>query len=136
MARPTAVTVVCWVIIALSLEGLMGMAAGLAGAVFKQVAPGSAVPLSKAMWLGVGGVIVNIILAALMLRGFGWPRFVYFAFAIIGILGFFVIKPPAALVVSAVVKAIVFAYFLFRHDANEYFSSPTQGADQPPPFSA
>jgi hypothetical protein len=128
MARPVSVTVVCWVIIALSLEALFGLASGFAGAILKDVLAGNPIPASKAVWLGAGTAVIHIVLAVFMLQRAAWARVVYFCLVGLALLGFLVFPPPITVILMLAIRSAVFAFFLFRPEANEYFSQTRTAA--------
>ena len=128
MTRPISVTVICWVIIAFGLESLVGLISGLAGPIIKDVLASNPIPVSKAVWFGAGTAILHVVLAAFMLRGAAWARIVYFCLTALALAGVAVFPPPAAIIFVLVIKAVVFAYFLFRPEANKYFSQAVHAA--------
>src|SRR5580704_6050306 len=72
MARPVSVTVVLWVIIALTLESLAGLFGPFANSFLAPVAMKHDSSLASTLWSGVAFGIAQILLAFLMLRGRAW----------------------------------------------------------------
>ncbi|MGA9341006.1 MAG: hypothetical protein WBV61_01565 [Rhodanobacteraceae bacterium] len=127
MERPMSVTVTCWVIIAFAMEGIVGLLSGIAAASLKELFYAVGSPLSFSTTVLSGAIIsgATVILAALMLRGTNWARIVYLFLSVILFLAMLAIRSrvPAALVVTASIKALVFNALLFRAAANRYFVS-------------
>jgi hypothetical protein len=125
MERPVSVTVVCWVIIALAIEAVIGLLSGFAEASLKDMfhALGSPLSFSTSVISGVVVSAATMVFAALMLRGANWARIVYLC-----ILGFTFLslaimhsRVPAALLFLAAAKSVVFGTLLLRPAANQYF---------------
>jgi hypothetical protein len=123
MTRPISVTVVAWVIIAMSLEGLLGHLGGFLTPLFTAGTLHSPYSPNTTMLLGAGTLVVYVVLAALMLRGIGWARVVLICLMALGLIGVVLGRQPIAIAISLVLKLVVFSYFLFRGVSNDYFSS-------------
>jgi len=128
MARPVSVTVVGWVIIALSLEGLIGLLGGIVTPVFTSGVVHTPYSLPVTVWITGVTLSVNIVLGALILSGFGWARIVYICILTFGLLGLLIGRQPISLTIVTIAKLAVFSYFLFRHESNEYFAKCASGA--------
>jgi hypothetical protein len=122
MTRPISITVIAWVIIALSLEGLIGLAGGFVKPLITSGTITTPFSLSTTTWLGAANLVVYVILAALLLRGIGWARVVYVCLLSIGLVGMLLGKQPASIAVITGLKIAVFSYFFFRRESNDYFS--------------
>lgn len=128
MIRPVSVTVVAWIIIAVSVEGLISLVGGLATPLLASSAMHLEYSLPVSLWLGGITLVVNIVLAGLMLGGFGWARIVYLVILALGLLGLVVQRQPMSLSVIAGLKVVVFGYFLLRREARQYFASAASEA--------
>jgi len=122
MTRPISVTVVAWVIIAISLEGLVSMIGGFITPLFTAGTLHSPYSANTTMWLGAGTLVFHIVLATLMLRGIGWARPVFICLMVLGLVGILVGRQPIALGLSITAKLIIFSYVLFRRESNQYFA--------------
>lgn len=127
MPRPLPVTIVAWVIIALSIEAVIPMAFGL-GPKLIETFMTTSLSISATLWSAIAVIIANIIFAALMLRGFGWARVAYIALLGLGIFGMLWHHYSSPLTAAAILKIAIFAFFLFRKDANAYFSKAKAAA--------
>jgi hypothetical protein len=123
MTRPISVTVIAWVMIALSLEGLISLVGGFVTPIFTSGTFHMTYSLNTTIWMGAGYLVVQIILAALLLRGIGWARVVLVCLLSLGVLGTLAGRQPLALGITIIAKLVVFGYFLFRPENNEYFSA-------------
>jgi len=134
MARPVSVTVVCWVIIAIAIEGLVGILSGMLETSLKEMLYSVSSPLSFSTTIIFSAAIlaVTIILSILMLRGANWARIVYLCVAGITFIALLLIHAQIsmAIIVMAFAKLVVFGTILFRPQANEFFfPTPTATSD-------
>jgi len=128
MNRPLPVTVIAWIIIALSVEGLISLVGGIATPIFTSGVVQVPFSLSTTLWFSGVTLVVNTVLAVLILGGFGWARIVYIVILAIGVLGVWLGHHPISLAMISGSKLIVFGYFFFRRDSNEYFAKLAAGA--------
>lgn len=125
MQRPTSVTVVAWVILAMAGEAIAGSSSSMAQPILRQLAdPQVGVPLT--VLLGLLVEVAIVISAVLMLRGASWARIVYAALAGFVVFGMVVssfrVSGMVPIAGYATIRTAVLLYFLFRADANAYFS--------------
>lgn len=134
MVRPVSVAVVCWVLIALALEAIVGSLSSFTHAAMSQVISGP-MPLSMAIKIGMVLKVFEIVLAVCMLYGMAWSRIAYTCVAALTMLGLMAqtFLHGALLLVAAfaVLRTIVIVIVLFRAPANAYFSGRS-----PPPLRA
>jgi hypothetical protein len=123
MTRPVSITVVAWVIIASSLEGVIATLGGLITPLYTSGLIHTTQALPLTLWLGEISLSVNIALAVLMLTRFGWARAVYVCLLTVGIVSLVLTRQPISIAMIQVAKLAVFTYFLFRAEANTYFSA-------------
>lgn len=122
MTRPVSITVIAWIIIALSVEGLLGAIGGFITPIFTSGNFHMQYALSTTLWLGAASLILNIILSSIMLQGFNWARIVYVCLLWLALVGIVLGRQPLALWISTGTKAVIFSYFLFRRESNAYFT--------------
>jgi len=134
MVRPVSVAVVCWVVIAMALEAIVGSLSSFTHAALSQVISGP-IPLSTAIKIGMALKVLEIVLAVCMLYGMAWSRVAYTCVAALAMLGLMAqtFQHGALILVAAfaVLRTIVIVVVLFRAPANAYFSSRC-----PPPLRA
>jgi hypothetical protein len=128
MTRPLSLTVIAWVIIALSVEGLITLFGGIATPVFTSGTVETGLSLSATLWAAGIALLANLILAVLILVGFGWARIAYVVVLALGVAGMLLHRQPISLAVMSGLKLVVFSYFFFRRESNEYFAKVSSGA--------
>ncbi|MGN6730340.1 MAG: hypothetical protein ACTHJG_10970 [Rhodanobacteraceae bacterium] len=133
MNRPTSVTVVAWVIIALAIEATIGLFTGFVRAAMSTVIDGP-IPISSAAEIGALFEVAAIAFAVFMLRGASWARTAYVVLAIFIILAMIPQTLRHGALVPAffmnITKTVVLCFFLFRAEANAYFNGGTQTVAQ------
>lgn len=131
MKQPLSVTIVCWVIIALSIEAIFGLLSGIVETSLQEMLNDSRTPMtvSSAVAYGVAVGAVTLGLAASMLFGANWARIAYVVLTGVLLLGMFANPGLSRVLVGyAGLKLAIFGFFLFRPIANEYFSHQEQPA--------
>ena len=127
MSRPVPVTVVCWVIIALSAEAIIGAVSGVADAPVKEAlhTASSHLSLSTALFASSALLTLSVALAVLMLRGANWARIAYVSLLVILLLAqvAHLSRHPLAIIVLTVAKLLIFGAVLFRPESNNFFIS-------------
>jgi len=123
MPRPISVTVVLWVVIALTLESLLGLFGPFANSFLTPIAAqhGSSVP--SVLWSGVGFGVAQVSLALLMFRGIAWARVVYVCVLVFAALGLLLKGGFLYITLVFILKSAIFVYVLFRREANAFFAS-------------
>jgi hypothetical protein len=121
--RPLSLTIIAWVLIALTVLGLVGaFTMGSNPVMTKALAD---MNMSLAMyqaWVGLGS-IVTLICAYGFLKGYPWSRVLYVVWGVLGlIVGFYISPMKAASAISLVVLVVV-AFFLYRENANDWFQA-------------
>jgi hypothetical protein len=121
--RPMSLTIIAWVLIALTALGLVGaFTMGSNPAMTKAL---SEMHMSLAMYQAwvVLGSIVNLICAYGFLKGYPWSRVLYVVWGVIGLIVSFYISPMKAAIALGVVVLVVVAFFLYRENANDWFQA-------------
>jgi hypothetical protein len=121
--RPLSLTVIAWLLIALSLLALIGTFAMQSNPQMVKMQEQMHTPvLFQHAWT-VLGVIIDLIVAYGIFKGQPWSRVLYVLWGIIGlVVGFFILPQKAYLVFSLIVLVVI-SIFLFSARANEYFSA-------------
>ena len=121
--RPLSLTVIAWLLIALSLLALIGTFAMQSNPQMVKMQEQMHTPvLFQHAWT-VLGVIIDLIVAYGIFKGQPWSRVLYVVWGIIGlVVGFFILPQKAYLVFSLIVLVVI-SIFLFSARANEYFSA-------------
>jgi len=121
--RPLSLTIIAWLLIALSLLALIGTFAMQSNPQMVKMQEQMHTPvLFQHAWT-VLGVIIDLIVAYGIFKGQPWSRVLYVVWGIIGlVVGFFILPQKAYLVFSLIVLVVI-SIFLFSAKANEYFSA-------------
>ena len=121
--RPLSLTIIAWLLIALSLLALIGTFAMQSNPQMVKMQEQMHTPVLFQQAWTVLGVIINLIVAYGIFRGQPWSRVLYVVWGIIGlVVGFFILPQKAYLVFSLIVLVVI-SIFLFSAKANEYFSA-------------
>ena len=131
MQRPESVTVTCWVIIAIALEGITGILSGIAEASLRAMLQPmhSHVSYSSAVSVGTGVLVITIYLASMMLRGANWARILYLVLMTLLSLALLInlSSVAAGVLITALAKQFVFGALLLRPTANQFFNPHQSG---------
>jgi hypothetical protein len=132
MTRPISVTVVAWVIITIEFEATIAVFSGLVGTLLKVVHL-SDLPVHSLIWATLIAAGFGMLCGVFILRGAEWARVCYFILKGLGVLGMLIGfshgTTNPVIFISLLLKLAVFAYFLFRAEANAYFEPRLPVAD-------
>jgi hypothetical protein len=121
--RPLSLTIIAWLLIVLTVLGLIGVAMmGRNPAQVQALEKAHVSLLFEQVW-GVVGGIVNLICAYGILKGLPWSRVLYVAWGVIGLVVGFYTAPIKAAIVVALVILVVIAAFLWTNSANDWFQA-------------
>lgn len=129
MKRPTSVNIIAWFLI---IAGFISAAVSyysFSNPLTQQLMAKSLLPMSVQYVLMYVGVAVSVVAGFAMLKGLSWARVLYVGWTAIGLAIGLVTSPiKVALIPSGVFLAII-AFFLFRRQANVYFTQPVAAND-------
>lgn len=126
MQRPTSLTIIGWFLIVMAAFGLVSQLTMQDNPVTQQVLAESPLPASVHMALGIIGALVSGVSGYGVLKGFNWSRYLYVGWSAIGLLIGLLTTPFTSILLLSLLFLGVFAFFLFRSTANEWFAR--QGA--------
>ncbi len=69
------------------------------------------------------GILVSFVTGIAMMRGQNWARFLYIAWTAMTLLVSFLTSPVKIATIPGLFSFTIIAFFLFRRNVNEYFSS-------------
>ena len=122
MNRPTSVTIITWLLIAMCAVNLLAMGTGYwipaAQNLFARSGNSDAVHTVS----GILGLLATSVCAAFMLRGANWARWLYLAWVSIGVVAIIFFASSWLYVLPGAIKTLVIGYFLTRRDANLFFT--------------
>jgi hypothetical protein len=117
--RPTSITVIAWLLVALAAISLTTL---LFGPDVRSVMEKS--PVSPAQYaLTYLGLLVTLVCGIAMLKGRNWGRWLYVVWGAVGLLVGIVISPMKQAMIPGAVIFLIITFFLFRPKANRYFSN-------------
>lgn len=131
-ARPTSVTIIAWILIALGVFGLVSVPLNMGNPMARELL--SASPLSYEMHMTISAIssLVSIVCGYFILKGRDWARVLYIAVNAVGILVALLTSPMKSPVLISVVLLGVIAFFLFRGPANAFFGKSYFGGGNAP----
>ena len=122
MNRPTSLTIIGWLLIAMGIFGLISQLTMQDNPAVQQVLAESPLPASVHMILGIIGAIVGVVSGYGVLKGMNWSRFLYVGWSAVGLVIGLLTTPFTSIMVLSLVFVGVFAFFLFRPAANDWFN--------------
>lgn len=133
--RPVGVSVVCWVLIVLSVLGLIGAIYMLASpSAFEKLEAQQGLSDSLIHYnlsISIISPIVNLILSILMLRAVNLARHIYLVFNAIVYIIALIFTPAKIMIIITIIIFLIFLYFLYNKPANEFFTMVQQPEKQP-----
>ncbi|MRW89056.1 hypothetical protein GJ699_03570 [Duganella sp. FT80W] len=121
MKRPTSISVIAWFLIVTSVIALPFQHRSLSDPIAYELLSRSVLPVSVQIALAYAGLAMSLACGIGMLKGFDWSRKVYVGWSVFGLLiGLFTSPMKLVLIPGALILAL-FAYFLFRPQANAWF---------------
>ena len=121
--RPVSLTIIAWLLIVLSVLGLIGVFAMSSNPVVAAKLAEMHMPLAMVQAWSAIGTVVNLICAYGILKGQPWSRVLYVVWGVIGLVAGFFITPQKAVLVLSLIILVVFSIFLFSEKANGWFSA-------------
>lgn len=128
MKRPTSVTVIGWLLIVTSILSVAATYFSLNDPVAQEMMAKNLLPLSAQYAMLFGGLVITVIAAAAMLKGFAWGRKLYVVWSIIGLVVALFTSPIKIAIVPGVVALAVIVFFLYRPKAVAWFN-PSRAAN-------
>jgi hypothetical protein len=116
-------TVIAWLLIVLSLLGLVTVFAMGSNPAMVQAAQQMHMSMALLQAWSVLGTIINIACAYGILKGFPWSRVLYLLWGVIGLVVSFYTSPNKASVVLGLIILVVICGFLWTNTANDWFSA-------------
>ena len=121
--RPLAITVIAWIIIASSAISLVSTLFLINNPMAQELMATSAIPIPLQYGMMFVGLLVGLVCGVFMLKGANWARLLYVGWSILGFIISFVTTPGKLMLLPGAVFLAVVVFFLFRPNANAFFST-------------
>lgn len=121
--RPVSLTIIAWLLIILSLLGLVGVFFMSSNPAVSAKLAETHMPVAAIQAWSVIGTVINLICAYGILKGQPWSRVLYVVWGVIGIIVGFYISPQKASILISLVVLVIFSIFLFSSAANVWFQA-------------
>lgn len=122
MTRPTSVTVIAWIIIVTSCLSLAFTASSLNNPISQELMAKSPLPIPLQIAMMYAGLGISIASGIGMLKAQNWARLLYVIWGAIGGVIGVLTSPIKVMMIPGLVILAIMAFFLFRPNANAYFS--------------
>lgn len=124
--RPTPITVIGWLLIVLSILSAMGylsLALQQNDPQVQAILKAGPLPVPVQYGMMVAGIAIQFACGYAILGGKNWARILYVAWTALGMcVGLFTVPDKLMLVPGIVIFAVI-TYFLYRRDANAFFTA-------------
>jgi uncharacterized membrane protein YfcA len=120
--RPLSITIIAWFLILSSVWGVFSIWTTRNDPLVQQMAAASPVPASMQLASQFITTILTIIFGIGMLKGRNWGRWGFIILSLLGAALAFLISSSVAIALVSLLMTSVFAFFLFRKPANEWFA--------------
>jgi hypothetical protein len=129
--RPLALTIIGWLLVMMGIVSMFATSANLKNPKVIEYMSRSPLPLSIQYAILALGVMVMTISGLGILKGKNWARFLYTGWGLGSFLMSLAIGTMQTSMIPGLIIFLIIAYFLFRHDANAYFSPADPGQNLP-----
>lgn len=121
--RPTSITVVCWVLIALAGVSIISSVFSFNNPVTRELMSKSPIPVNIQYLIMFAGLVITLVCGIAMLKGRNWARLLYVGWSVTAFIIGLATSPMKAMLIPGLIIFIIFAFFLFRPKANAYFKA-------------
>jgi hypothetical protein len=121
-ARPTSVTVICWILIVMGASSAVSMLSMVNNPQVKELMARNPIPIPVQYAMSFGGLLVMVVSGAGMLMGQNWARLLYVIWSALGFIVGIITSPMKLLMIPGILVYVVFVLFLFRPAANRFFA--------------
>jgi len=128
MTRPTSVTVVAWILILMGGISLVTMTLVITSGMIddpaaRELISKSPIPVPVQYAITYIGLLIMLVCGVAMLKGQNWGRWLYVVGTAAGFLIGVITSPLKQAMIPGFVVFVVLTFFLFRPQANRYFSN-------------
>jgi hypothetical protein len=130
--RPFALTIIGWILIVMGIFSMFATSANLKNVKIIEYMSQSPLPMSIQYAILALGVMVMTISGLGILKGKHWARLLYVGWGLFSFLMSLAIGTMQTSMIPGLIIFLIIAYFLFRPDANVYFSAADNKINQGP----
>ncbi|MBN1676073.1 MAG: hypothetical protein JXR37_33825 [Kiritimatiellae bacterium] len=120
-SRPTSVSVISWILIAMALISVVATAVSMKNPMVREMMSKSPIPLNVQFAIGFAGLGITLVSAVAMLKGQNWGRMLYVLWSAVGFSLTLITSPMKTAAIPGLIVFAVIVLFLFRPAANAYF---------------
>jgi hypothetical protein len=120
--RPTSLTVIGWIFIVLGGLSAVATLFTYNSPEVQAIMEESPLSVATQYTMMIAGLAASIAAGIGILKGQNWARYLYVGWSLIGFAVTIATSPLTASMIPGLVLFLVFAIFLFRPQANEYFT--------------
>lgn len=119
--RPTSITVVSWILIVTGGLTLITSTFSLMSPITQDIMSKSPIPISIQYIMLYVGLLITLGCGIAMLKRQNWARLLYVGWSIFGFIIGIATSPMKIMIIPGILIFLIYAFFLFRPKANEYF---------------
>lgn len=120
--RPTSITVICWILIVVSLISVVVVSILMKSPLFEESLRESPVPVNVQYAVMYAGMLITLVSGIAMLKGRNWARYLYIVYSAVSFIYSMVTTPVTTSMIPAFVIFLIIAFFLLRAKADAYFT--------------
>ncbi len=121
--RPLSVSIISWFLIVSAGISLFTFSASLNNPQAKELMSKNLMPIPVQYGMLYLGLAISVLCGIMMLKGKNWARLLYIIWGAVGMVIGFITSPMKMMMIPGLVFLAIFAFFLFRPKANEYFQN-------------
>lgn len=121
--RPTSISVIAWILIAMAGISLVATTAMINNPMAEEMMAKNPVPIPVQYAINYIALLITLISGIAMLKGKNWSRFLYVSWSFVGFAFSLATSPIKAPLIPGFILFVVIAFFLFRPKANAFFTS-------------
>lgn len=123
MKRPLSITIISWIFIVLAVLSIASSAITFGNEQALEIMALSPIPVGIQIAISIVGMVVTLSAGVLMLKGLGFGRHIYMGYSLLNLLIAIFTTSSFLVLIPSIVMLSVFAFFLYRAPANQYFSA-------------
>ena len=119
--RPKSITVVGWIIIVMGGLNIISSILSFNSQITQELMAKSPIPISMQYIMLYAGLLISVGCGIAILKRQNWARLLYVGWSLVGVIVGLATSPMKMMLIPGVIIFLIFTFFLFRPNANEYF---------------